>query len=229
VAAHFGSLSIVRYLLEEHGVKMNNDSPTPMDMASKQGKFEVLQYLVEMQGYHQGRTLHNAARNGGVEMLEYCIAQGANTELIEGATALHFVVYNCSKGQGMATLKALSRHGANPLALTMRRDSNVLMTTRNCAVASHLVERDYWLAREGRHFNPTVARKLLCARNKEGQTALTAAHDNLLYFANRLNQEMAKTARRFYWRRTRRWSAIWKVGAAQGRLSQMLKKAWITT
>jgi hypothetical protein len=52
-----------------------------MDMACYFGQFEVLQYLVKRQGYHQGLTLHHAAQKARLEIVDYCIAQGANIEL----------------------------------------------------------------------------------------------------------------------------------------------------
>jgi ankyrin repeat protein len=53
LAALYGSLNVLRYLVEEHRVKVNStDSRTAMALASKHGKFELLQYLVEREGYH---------------------------------------------------------------------------------------------------------------------------------------------------------------------------------
>jgi hypothetical protein len=55
----------------------------------------------------------------------------------------------------VAGLKILLDHGANPLALTTTR-STALHMTRSRAFASHLIERDYWLARKGHPFDPTA-------------------------------------------------------------------------
>jgi hypothetical protein len=87
-------------------------------------------------------------------------------------------VTNPNGDEGKKTLKAILRYGFNPLALGLDGDT-ALHCVASCAVASHLVDRDYWLAREGRQFDPTVARKLLCTRNRLGQDALTAAHARL--------------------------------------------------
>lgn len=184
VAAKHGSLEIVRYLVEECGMKANNDLRTPMDVTCSYGQFKVLRYLVERQGYHQSLTLHFAACEGNFDILEYCIEQGANMEVLgkvecSGSTPLHCVVSGSHSDERVVATRALLRHGANPLALTTE-GCTTMHNVRSFAVASHLVERDYWLAREGGQFDPTVAHKLLCTRDNSGQDSLAAIQEELV-------------------------------------------------
>jgi hypothetical protein len=175
----------VQYLVEKIGMKVNqHDSPTPMELAcytanDKQQRLKVLRYLVRSQGYHQGHTLHYAAMHQRLDVVKYCIAEGANVEhrTDYGCTALHFVTAFPLTDDSIATVDTLLQHGANPLAFT--DSGTALHTMRSCTVASHLLERDYRLACDGREFDPTAARKMLCARNKKGQVALAGLRKKL--------------------------------------------------
>jgi hypothetical protein len=149
---------------------------------------EVFQYLVERQGYYQSQTLHFAANTGNLELLEYCIAQGATTEhtkkgenvtVGENVTALHLLMPYGPSDDRIAALKALLRHGGNPLAVSSMHGYSALHFVESTAFASHLVERDFLLAREGQPFNPSAARTLLCAQNNFGHDALVTAQQDV--------------------------------------------------
>jgi hypothetical protein len=102
----------------------------------------------------------------------FCLTKGGDIENGVGnctlasndsnVTPLHLAVTASRTDDQSAALDILFRHGANPLALTSWRSTALLLVT-SCTVA---IERDYWLARKGRRFDPTTARKSLLTRNK---------------------------------------------------------------
>jgi len=124
VAAMFGHLGIVKYLIEENNVDINVKSmvseKTPLHCAAEEGKLNVVDYLVKA-GAHidqpcnekgEATALQLACCTGQEEIVTYLVDAGANIHIgnrVDGETALLFA----AKEGAEAVVKYLIEKGVD--------------------------------------------------------------------------------------------------------------------
>jgi ankyrin repeat protein len=142
VAVRYGHLDIVRYFIEQLGVKVDTYhdlGANPLHAAAAHGYLDIVQYFIEKykticidsQGRKLGFTALHAAifYTNALELVEYLLKQGASTEIqdFNGNTPLHIAMQKGNLNiisallQAKANIGAKNKDGDTPLHIAMQK------------------------------------------------------------------------------------------------------------